>query len=72
VVVNSERAAGETIAPPRPCTPRERINITPLCAKPPTSDALANRASPNMNIRRRPNTSAIRPPSSRKPPNVSV
>src|SRR4051794_32143156 len=43
-----------------------------LCASPPASDAAANTSRPTMNMRRRPTTSAIRPPRSRKPPNVST
>ena len=41
-------------------------------ANPPASEASANSTSPPMNTRRRPSRSAIRPPSSRKPPNTST
>ena len=39
---------------------------------PPANDASENTTSPSMNMRRRPSRSDSRPPSSRKPPNVSV
>ena len=41
-------------------------------ARPQTRDAPENSAMPAMNSRRRPSRSAARPPSSRKPPNISV
>ncbi len=70
--VISDRAAGESSAAPRPCTARAEINQTSLCASPPASEAPAKTIRPTMNIRRLPSRSAIRPPSSRKPPKVSV
>jgi len=41
-----------------------------LVATAAASEARLKTTSPAMNIRRRPSTSAIRPPSSRKPPKV--
>ncbi len=72
VVVTIDSAAGETSAAPSPCTERAMISHSSLCARPPASDASANRTMPAMNIRRRPRRSARRPPSSRKPPKKSV
>ena len=72
VVVMIDSAAGETIAAPRPWTARAAISHVSDCARPPASEASENTTSPSMNIRRRPSRSAIRPPSSKKPPNVSV
>jgi len=72
VVVMIDSAAGETIAAPRPCTARATISHASDCARPPASEASENRISPVMNMRLRPSRSASRPPSSRKPPNVSV
>ena len=43
-----------------------------LWARPPASDASEKRTRPAMNMRRRPSRSARRPPSSRKPPKISV
>src|SRR4051794_21951769 len=67
-----DRAAGETNAPPRPCRPRPTISISELEASPLISDAAEKTATPAMNRRRLPKKSAARPPSSRKPPNISV
>jgi hypothetical protein len=72
VVVMIESAAGETIAPPRPWTPRATISQPSDWARPPASDAREKRIRPRMNIRRRPIRSARRPPRSRKPPKVRV
>ena len=63
--------AGETIAPPSPCSARKAISQAPLSAKPHISDPNVKTAIPIMNTLRRPNTSAARPPRSRKPPNAS-
>src|SRR4051812_7110797 len=70
--VTSERAAGDSSAAPRPWTARAEISHTSFWARPPAREAPANRMRPAMNIRRRPSRSAMRPPSSRKPPKVSV
>ena len=63
--------AGEMIAPPSPWSARNTISHAPLCAKPHMSEPNVKSAMPIMNTRRRPNTSAARPPRSRKPPNAS-
>src|SRR5258705_2893180 len=67
-----ESAAGETSAPPSPCKPRATSSIPSDCETPQMSDAPENSAMPAMNSRRRPSASASRPPSSRKPPKISV
>jgi hypothetical protein len=72
VVVTIESAAGDRIAAPRPCTARAAISCPSVSANPPASEASANSTRPDMNTRRRPSRSAMRPPSSRKPPNVST
>ncbi len=72
VVVTIDSAAGEMIAAPRPWAARAAINWPSVAAKPAARDAAATSSSPEMNTRRRPSRSAIRPPSSRKPPNVST
>ena len=72
VVVMIDSAAGETIAAPSPCTARAAISQASDWARPPSSEASEKTTSPSMNILRRPIRSARRPPSSRKPPNVSV
>ena len=72
VVVMIASAAGETSAPPSPCSMRPAIRIPELCARPFSSDAAENRITPATNRRLRPNRSAARPPSSRKPPKISV
>ena len=72
VVVRIDSEAGATIAPPRPCAARAAISRTLLSASPPASEASANSVSPKTNTRRRPSRSAARPPSSRKPANVTV
>ena len=70
LVITIDRAAGEMIAPPSPCTARDAISIPSDCASPHASEASVNSATPTMNTRRRPSKSAARPPSSRKPPNA--
>ena len=72
VVVKIERAAGESSAPPRPCSPRPTINIAGDCATPFSREASENSAIPAANKRFRPIKSAARPPSIRKPPKISV
>src|SRR3954451_7050788 len=72
VVRISESAAGETIAPPRPWSPRATRSVPSDREIPHSSDAAANRAMPIMNRRRRPSVSARRPPRRRKPPKISV
>ena len=72
VVVSSESADGDTIAPAAPWAIREIINITGHCANPQANEASANRASPIASRRRRPSRSARRPPASNSDPNVSA
>ncbi len=72
VVVTIESAAGETSAAPRPCAARPAISIPAEVARPFTSEAIVKSAIPAMNTRWRPKRSPARPPSSRKPPNISV
>ena len=72
VVVMIDRAAGDTSAPPSPWRPRPTMSIVELVARPFKSDAPEKRITPMMNSRRRPKRSAARPPSSRKPPKISV
>src|ERR671934_854819 len=70
--ITIDRAAGSMIAAPTPCTARLPIrNASPVASAQPSDEAV-NRASPSIRIRRRPSRSAARPPSSRKPPNVSA
>jgi hypothetical protein len=71
-VITSARAAGETSAAPSPWVPRAMTSHSADCARAPASEAAVNSTSPAMNMRRRPIRSAIRPPSSRKPPNSSA
>ena len=67
-VVIRESAEGATRAAPAPCTTRELTSSTGSCARPPASDAAVNTAKPIMNMRRRPNVSAARPPRISSPP----
>src|SRR3954470_24189821 len=62
VVRMIDRAAGETIAPPRTCAPRAMSSIASDCDSPHASDAPANSAMPAMNRRRRPSRSAATAP----------
>src|SRR5438552_2664713 len=72
VVVRSDNAAGETKAPAKPWITRAAISIPPDWLNPPNIDAPMKRTKPVTNMRRRPTTSASRPPSMRKPPKVSA
>ena len=72
VTVMIDSAAGDTIAAPRPWAARAASSHSSDCAIPPANEASENSTNPSMNIRRRPSRSAMRPPSSRKPPKVSV
>ena len=71
-VAISASAVGATIAPPTPCSARAASSQPGEVANPPASDAAENSSSPAVNIRRRPNRSPARPPSSSRPPNVSA
>ena len=70
--VTIDSADGASSAAPRPCSARAAMSCSSVCDRPPSSDATENSTRPYMNSRRRPSRSAIRPPSSRKPPNVSA
>ncbi len=72
VVVMIDSADGERIAAPSPCTARAAISCPSEFERPQASEASVNSATPNMKTRRRPRMSAVRPPRSRKPPNVSA
>ena len=71
-VISSERAAGEMRAAPMPCAARETTSMSGVTESAPAIDATTKRPRPAMKTRRRPVRSAIRPPSSRNPPKVSV
>ncbi len=62
---------GISSAAPRPCTARAAISTPPLPARPAASEERVKTARPARNIRRRPYTSAIRPPTSSSPPSTS-
>ncbi len=72
VVVMSASEVGEAIAPPTPCRTRAASNCQGSWAKPPSSEARVNSRMPVMKTRRRPRMSPARPPSSSRPPKVSV
>ncbi len=72
VVVSTERAAGDTSAPPRPCRARPATSSAADPAKPLNSEAAEKSAMPIMKSRRRPKRSPARPPSRRNPPKVSA
>jgi hypothetical protein len=72
VVVRIDSAAGVIIAEPSPCSAREPISAVSLQARPESNDAKLKTTSPTRNTRRRPSRSAARPPSNRKPPNISA
>ena len=72
VVVMIDSAAGETSAPPRPCSPRVAMSQLSVVARPLSNEAIEKIATPQRNSLRRPKRSPARPPSSRKPPNTSV
>jgi hypothetical protein len=72
VVVRMESAPGEMMAAPTPCSARERMSISSVWARPHNAEPTMKTTRPIMNTRRRPNRSAIRPPSSSRPPKVSV
>jgi hypothetical protein len=63
-----DRPAGAVNAALTPLTKRVAISRAPSFAKPPSADATTNTLSEIRNMRRRPNRSAARPPSSRNPP----
>ena len=67
-----DSVAGDSTAPLMPCTLRAAISRSRESASAHPSEASANNAVPTRNTRRRPSRSAERPPSIRKPANVSV
>ena len=54
VVVRSERAAGNTMAPAPPWTSRAMMSMKDHCANPQATEATPNSANPNTRRRRRP------------------
>lgn len=72
VVVISASAVGDAMAPPTPCSERAASNCQDSWESPPSSDAKAKSTTPNMKTRRLPRMSPERPPSSSRPPKVSV
>ena len=70
VVVRIDSAAGESSAAPRPWRARKPIREPSDQASPSSSELAVKSAIPAMNRRRRPSRSAMRPPSSRTPPNM--
>ncbi len=68
----SAKAAGEAMAAPAPCRARHATSHEGTAASPPSREAVANRAMPTRNVRRCPNMSPARPPSSNSPPNASA
>ncbi len=67
-----EKTDGDRIAPAAPWATRAPISIADEVERPARSEVAEKSARPIMNMRRRPRMSPIRPPSSRKPPNVSA
>ncbi len=72
VVVRIESAAGAIMAAPNPCRPRATIRKVDESAIPFRNDAPVKTITPARKTRLRPRRSPARPPSSRKPPNMSV
>ena len=72
VVIRIASAAGEIVAAPRPWIARAPISAVSDQARPQSSEPRAKMTSPAMKTRRRPSTSAVRPPSSRNPPKTSA
>ena len=70
-VMISESATADTSAPPSPWTARAPTSMPCVVARPHASEAAVKSAIPARNIRRCPSRSPRRPPSRRKPPNVS-
>ncbi len=71
-LVTIERVAGERIAPPKPWSARAPRSRPRLSARAQASEDSENSAAPAKKTRRRPSRSEQRPPSMRKPANVSV
>jgi hypothetical protein len=71
MIMISDSATAETTAPPRPWIARAMTSTSCEPARPQASDDTVKSAMPLTKRRRCPNRSPRRPPSSRKPPNVS-
>ncbi len=71
-VITMASAAGDMSAAPTPCSDRPASSIAASRDRPHSSDAAVNTAKPARVIRRAPNRSAIRPPSSISPPKNTV
>jgi len=65
------RVAGMSSAAPTPWMARMAMRMPPLAASPEASEATVKTARPAWKTRRRPNTSASRPPTSSSPARVS-
>jgi hypothetical protein len=72
VAVTTASAAGESNAAPTPCSARPAMSMVPLPASPHISEAAVNSPSPARSVRRAPNASDSRPPSTIRPPKQSV
>ena len=68
VVVKIERAAGDSIAAPRPWSERKAISDPSDQASPSSSELTVKTTRPATKSRRRPSRSASRPPSRSAPP----
>ncbi len=64
VAFSSDRVLGSIIAPPTPCTSRERMSRSPVGASAAATDEPANSTTPISSSRRRPMRSASDPNSS--------
>lgn len=64
------KVAGDSAAPPMPWTALAAVSHPADWAKPPMMLVPTNSSSPIRKTRRRPNESAARPPSSKKPAKV--
>ncbi|GAA2770437.1 hypothetical protein GCM10020219_044000 [Nonomuraea dietziae] len=71
-VVMVASAAGDSSAAPTPCSARPAMSVAPSGARPHSSEASVNRASPPSSTRRAPKASVSRPPSTINPPKHSV
>ncbi len=72
VVVSSDSADGARTAAKTPCSARAANSIAGVVAAPPIAEAVAKPISPMTKVRLRPTRSAIRPPSSSRPPKARV
>ena len=68
----SDSDTADTTAPPSPWTARAAISNPCEFASPHAAEASVNSVIPSKNSLRCPNRSPSRPPSSRKPPKVSM